>query len=89
MALFYWRVYHKLSDHGDGISGIDGKRVVLRGMNTYPSKVVSSHSMEAVLRQGDIEWDVECYISNKETLDCLCRYPIDIQALLHKHKHIF
>ena len=34
----------------------DGKRVVLRGMNTYPPKPVSSQRMEAVLRQGDIEW---------------------------------
>ena len=30
--------------------GPDGRRVVLRGMNTYPPKVVSSQRMEAVLR---------------------------------------
>ena len=36
--------------------GPDGRRVVLRGMNTYPSKVVSSQRMEAVLQHQDIEW---------------------------------
>ena len=30
--------------------GPDGRRVVLRGMKTYPAKVVSSQRMEAVLR---------------------------------------
>ena len=30
--------------------GWDGKRVVLRGMNMYPPKTVSSHRMEALLR---------------------------------------
>ena len=36
--------------------GPDGRRVVLRGMNTYPAKVVSSQRMEVVLRHQDIEW---------------------------------
>ena len=35
--------------------GQDGKQVVLRGMNTYPPKPVSSQRMDAVLGQGDIE----------------------------------
>ena len=43
--------------------GPDGKRVVLRGMNTYPPKPVSSQRMEAVLRQDDIEWAVECLVT--------------------------
>ena len=43
--------------------GPDGKMVVLRGMNTYPPKPVSSQRMEAVLRQGDIEWSVECLVT--------------------------
>ena len=36
--------------------GLDVKRVVLRGMNTYSPKPVSSQRMEAVLRHDDIEW---------------------------------
>ena len=40
--------------------GLDGKHVVLRGMNTYPPKPTSSQRMEAVLMQDDIEWSTEC-----------------------------
>ena len=47
--------------------GPDGKRVVLRGMNIYPTKVVSSQRMEVVLRHRDIEWEAECFITSKET----------------------
>ena len=36
--------------------GPNGKQVVLRGMNTYPPKPISSQRMEAVLKQDDIEW---------------------------------
>ena len=35
--------------------GPDGKLVVLRGINTYLLKLVSSQMMQAMLRQGDIE----------------------------------
>ena len=41
-------------------TGAEGQKVVLRGMNTYPPTAVTSHRMEAVLRQGDIEWVAEC-----------------------------
>ena len=39
--------------------GQDGKRVVFRGMNTYPPKVVTAKKMEAVMRQDDIAWVTE------------------------------
>ena len=39
-------------------TGAEGQKVVLRWMNTYPPTAVTSHRMEAVLRQGDIEWVV-------------------------------
>lgn len=51
--------------------------------------LVSSHSMEAILRHGDIDWEVECYISNKESPDGPRQYPDDIQALLQKHQQVF
>jgi hypothetical protein len=41
----------------------DGKRVVLRGMNTYPPKVVTAKKMEAVMRQDDIARVAEFHIS--------------------------
>jgi hypothetical protein len=47
-------------------TGSDGKKVVLRAMHQYPLKIVSSHNMEAIMRHGDIEWVVECFISNRE-----------------------
>jgi hypothetical protein len=47
-------------------TGPDGKKVVLRAMHQYPPKIVSSHNMEAVMRHGDIEWVVECFISDRE-----------------------
>ena len=36
-----------------------GKLVVLKGMNTYPSWVISMKSMRSVMRHGDIEWIIE------------------------------
>ena len=69
--------------------GPNGRRVVLRGMNTYPAKVVSSQRMEAVLRHQDIEWAVECFITSQDPIDLKLQYPEDIQAILHKHDRVF
>ena len=33
---------------------LEGKPILLRGMHTYPNKVVSSHNMRYILRNGDI-----------------------------------
>ena len=49
--------------------GSDGKKVVLWAMHHYPPNIVSSHSMEVVMWHGDIEWEVECYIYDKELQD--------------------
>ena len=68
--------------------GQDGKWVVLRGMNTYPPKPVSSQRMEAVLRQGDIEWSVECFVTFQKPPDSKTQHPVDIQALLQKHERV-
>jgi hypothetical protein len=42
-------------------TGSDGKKVVLRAMHQYPPKIMSSHSMEEIMRHVDIEWVVECF----------------------------
>jgi hypothetical protein len=47
-------------------TGPDGKKVVLRAMHHDPPKIVSSHSMEEIMRHGDIEWVVECFITDRE-----------------------
>ena len=67
----------------------DGKEVVLRGVNTYPKQVVSSHSMRSILRHCDIEWDVECHITTEGNSINFSYYPKDIKKLLHKHKGVF
>lgn len=69
--------------------GPDGKRVVLRGMNTYPAKVVSSQRMEAVLRLQEMEWAAESFITSQDPTDLKQQYPVDIQAILHKHDMVF
>jgi hypothetical protein len=69
--------------------GPDGKKVVLWAMHQYPPKIVSSHSMEAVMRHGDLEWEVECYISDSEPPDHPRQHPDDIQVLLLKHQKVF
>ena len=38
----------------------EGKSVVLKGMNTYHSQVISAKIMRSVMRHGDIECDIEC-----------------------------
>jgi hypothetical protein len=70
-------------------TGPDGKKVVLRAMHQYPPKNVSSHRMEAVMRHGDIEWAVECFISDREPPDRLQQLPKDLQVLLRKHHKVF
>ena len=69
--------------------GQNGKRVVLRGMNTYPPNPVSSQRMEAVLRQGDIEWPAECFVTFRKPSDKNTQHLADIQALLQKHEKVF
>jgi len=59
-------------------TGPDGKKVVLREMHQYPPNIISSHSMEEVMRHGDIEWAVECYISDRELPDRHRQHPDDI-----------
>ena len=69
--------------------GPDCRRVVLRGMNTYPAKVVSSQRMEAVLRHQDIEWAAECFVMSSDQTDFKQQYPANIQAILNKHDRVF
>ena len=67
----------------------DGKRVVLRGMNTYPPKPVSSQRMEAVLRQGDIEWVAECLVTFRKPPENNTQHPDEIHVVLQKHEKVF
>ena len=66
-----------------------GKEVALRGVNTYPKQVINAHSMRYLLIHGDIEWDVECFISTKGNTLEVAQYLKDIQKLIRKHKRVF
>ena len=63
--------------------------MVLKGINTYPSQVISAKSMIFVMRHGDIEWVVECQITTKGTTTKSSSLTKDIKKLLHKHKRVF
>ena len=56
----------------------NGKLVVLKGINTYPNQVVSSHSLRYIIRHGDIEWDVECTITSQGTTIGISHHHEDI-----------
>jgi hypothetical protein len=61
-------------------TGPNGKKVVIRSIHQYLLKIVSSHNMEEVMRHGDIEWVVECFISHREQPDHLQQLPKDLQV---------
>ena len=65
--------------------GQDDKRVVLRGMNMYPPKVVTTKKMEAVLRRDDIAWVVEFHISVQRSKGGEPNCPREIQDLFQGH----
>ena len=58
--------------------GPDNKWVVLRGMNTYPPKLVCSRRMEAILRHDDIEWAAECFVTFRKPPKTSTQHPSDI-----------
>jgi hypothetical protein len=59
--------------------------VVLRGMNTYPPKVVTAKKMEAVMRRDDIARVVEFHISVQRTKGGEPNRPREIQDLFQGH----
>jgi hypothetical protein len=45
------------------------KKVVLRGMSNGGPKIVSTKSMEAIFRHGDVACAVECLITTQENAE--------------------
>ena len=56
--------------------------MVLRGINTYPSQIISAKSMIFVMRHGDIEWVVECQITIEGTTAKISSRPKDIKKIV-------
>ena len=62
---------------------------VVRGQHTYPKHVVNCNSMRSILRHGDIEWAVECYITSSKPKIRVVKHPKEIETLLHKYEKVF
>ena len=62
---------------------------VVRGKHTYPKQVVNCNSMRSILRHGDIEWVIECYITSTKKKIRFVKHPKDIETLLHKYEFFF
>ena len=45
--------------------------------------------MRYILRNGDIEWDVECYITSPKPKIRGFKHPKEIETLLHKYEKVF
>ena len=45
--------------------------------------------MEEVLRQDDIEWAAECFVTFRKPSKNNTQHPTNIQALLQKHEKVF
>lgn len=68
---------------------VDGKKVVLWGMENGALKIVSSKRMESIFRHEDVAWAEKCLITTKDTPDRDQPYDIDIQTIFGKHERLF
>ena len=62
---------------------------VVRGQHTYPKQVVNCNIIRSILRHGDIERHVECYITSPKPKIIFFKHPKDIETLLHKYEKVF
>ena len=45
--------------------------------------------MRSILRHGDIEWDVEFYITSPNPKIRVVKHPKEIETLFHKYEKVF
>ena len=62
---------------------------VVRGQHTYPKQLVNCNRMRSILRNGDIEWAVECYITSPKPKFRVVKHLKEIETLLHKYEKNF
>ena len=55
-------------------------------MKTYANQLIFDNNMRSLLRNGDIEWAVECQITNEGSIVKVSYQPKDIKKLLHNNK---
>ena len=69
---------------------VDGKKVVLQGMANEGPKEVSAHRMEAILRQDDVAWVAQCFISAEPIKGQQTPpWDDDLQKILSDHDKVF
>ena len=65
-----------------GFRDHDGKKVVLRGMSTGASRIVSTKRMERIFRHGEVAYVTERLITNQKDLEGRQQYHTEIKNLL-------
>ena len=61
---------------------------VVRGQHTYPKQVVNCKSMRSILRHGDVEWTVQCYVTSPKPKIRVFKHPKEIETLLDKYEKV-
>jgi hypothetical protein len=89
MACFLGKTLCQLPSHGARVQGVDGRKVVLRGMSNGAPRIVSAKQMEGIFRHGDVACTTECLITTQKPSDNNQQYHVDIQSLLRKHDRVF
>ena len=63
-----------------GFKYTEGKSIVLKSMNTYPSQLIYANNMRSILIHEDIEWDIGFHISTEGTTIKVSYNPNDIKS---------
>jgi hypothetical protein len=66
-----------------------GRKVVLRGMTSNTTKVVTTKRMEAIFRREEIVYLVECKILACVDKKGKVHYAPEIQRIIDKHNKVF
>lgn len=68
---------------------VEGKKVVLRGMENEVPKEVFVHQMEAIFRHDDVAWVVHCFISAEPIKGHRTPPQDELQEILRRHDKVF
>ena len=62
---------------------------VVRGKHTYPKQVMTSISIQSILRHMEMEWAAECHITSPKPNIKVFEHPKEIEKLLKKYEKVF
>jgi hypothetical protein len=66
-----------------------GRKVVLRGMTSNSTRVVTAKRMEAIFRREEIIYAIECKVSTWVDEKGKVHYTPEIKRILNKHQKVF